>query len=62
MGGIARATPTGKIKELQQRLMTSNTNVAQAVQQLQSDGGKSSNMGFYVMILGYIAISYMFMS
>ena len=55
------ATPTGKIKELQDRLRTSNTTVAQAVQQLQSGDGKSSNnMGFYLMILGYIVISYMF--
>lgn len=62
-GGAAAiaATPTGKIKELQTRLRSSNTNVAQAVQQLKSEGsGKSSNMGFYVMILGYIAISYLF--
>ena len=59
--GAAGATPTGKIKELQERLKTSNSTVAQAVQQLQSDGsGKSSNMGFYLMILGYIVISYIF--
>lgn len=58
---LPRATPTGKLKELQDRLQSSNTNIAQAVQQLQNDGtpGKS-NMGFYLMILGYIAISYMF--
>lgn len=56
---LARATPTGKLRELQGRLQTSN-NVAQAVQQLKTDGGKSSNMGFYLMILGYIGISYMF--
>jgi hypothetical protein len=56
-----RATPTGKLKELQERLQNSDKNVAQAVQQLKSDGsGKSSNMGFYLMILGYIAISYLF--
>lgn len=57
--GFPRATPTGKIKELQSRLQHSNTNVAQAVNQLKTDG-KSSNMSFYLMILGYIAISYLF--
>jgi hypothetical protein len=61
-GPVPRATPTGKIKELQHRLQTSNTTVAEAVQQLKGDGGKSSNMGFYLMIVGYIAISYMFNS
>ena len=59
-GGVPTATPTGKLRELQDRLKTSNTNVAQAVQQLKSNGGSSSNMGFYLMILGYIVISYMF--
>jgi DnaJ domain len=58
-GAMPRATPTGKIKELQDRLQTSNTNVAQAVKNLKSDGS-SSNMGFYLMILGYIVISYVF--
>lgn len=58
---LARATPTGKIRELQDRLQTSNTNVAQAVRSLKSDGNKSSsNMGFYLMILGYIIVSYVF--
>jgi curved DNA-binding protein CbpA len=60
--GIPRATPTGKLKELQDRLRTSNTSVAQAVQQLKGDsaGSGQSNMGFYLMILGYIVVSYMF--
>mmetsp|Transcript_22045 Transcript_22045/g.32574 ORF Transcript_22045/g.32574 Transcript_22045/m.32574 type:complete len:356 (+) Transcript_22045:147-1214(+) len=58
---LPRATPTGKIRELQDRLQTSNTNVAQAVRSLKSDGNKSSNnMGFYLMILGYIVVSYVF--
>mmetsp|Transcript_25206 Transcript_25206/g.38230 ORF Transcript_25206/g.38230 Transcript_25206/m.38230 type:complete len:356 (-) Transcript_25206:55-1122(-) len=58
---LPRATPTGKIRELQDRLQTSNTNVAQAVRSLKSDGNKSSsNMGFYLMILGYIIVSYVF--
>mmetsp|Transcript_22402 Transcript_22402/g.32125 ORF Transcript_22402/g.32125 Transcript_22402/m.32125 type:complete len:354 (+) Transcript_22402:52-1113(+) len=62
-GPMARATPTGKLKELQDRLQTSNTNVAQAVKQLKNDGNKgSSSMGFYLMIIGYIVISYMFSS
>jgi hypothetical protein len=65
VGGAAplavRATPTGKLKELQDRLQHSNKSVAQAVQQLKSEGNKSSNnMGFYLMILGYIVVSYLF--
>jgi hypothetical protein len=61
-GGAAsavRATPTGKIRELQGRLQHSNANVAQAVQSLKTEG-QSSNLGFYGMILGYIVISYLF--
>lgn len=58
---VPRATPTGKIKELQSRLQSSNTSVAQAVQQLKSENS-SSNMSFYLMIVGYIAISYIFSS
>jgi curved DNA-binding protein CbpA len=62
VSGIPRATPTGKLKELQDRLRTSNATVAQAVQQLKGDSTKTgqSNMGFYLMILGYIVVSYMF--
>jgi len=59
-GPVPRATPTGKLKELQERLHTSNTNVAQAVKQLKGESTKSSSMGFYLMILGYIVISYLF--
>lgn len=59
-GGVAsKATPTGKIKELQERLQYSNANVAQAVQSLKTEN-KSSNLGFYGMIIGYIVISYLF--
>lgn len=57
---VVRATPTGKLKELQDRLKASNTHVASAVSQLKTDKQSSSNMGFYLMILGYIAISYVF--
>jgi hypothetical protein len=57
---MARATPTGKLKELQQRLQSSNTSVAQAVNQLKGEKSGSSNMGFYMMILGYIVVSYLF--
>lgn len=57
---VPRATATGKLKEMQGRLQTSNANVAQAVSQLKSDSDKSSNMGFYLMILGYIVIAYLF--
>jgi len=56
-----RALPTGKLKELQDKLRTSNTSVAQAVNQLKGDPKTAnSNMGFYIMILGYIFISYCF--
>jgi hypothetical protein len=58
MGGV-RATPTGKIRELQGRLQHSNANVAQAVASLKTES-QSSNFGFYGMILGYIVISYVF--
>lgn len=58
-GVAAKATPTGKIKELQERLQYSNANVAQAVQSLKTEQ-KSSNLGFYGMIIGYIVISYLF--
>lgn len=54
-----KVTPTGKIRELQDRLQYSNANVAQAVQSLQTES-KSSNLGFYGMIIGYIVISYVF--
>jgi curved DNA-binding protein CbpA len=57
-----RVTPTGKLKELQDRLRNSNTSVAQAVTQLKPDKSGSSNMGFYLMILGYIVVSYVFSS
>jgi hypothetical protein len=58
---VTRATPTGKLRELQDRLQSSNTSIAQAVQQLKNDGkSQSSNLGFYLMIIGYVAISYMF--
>lgn len=55
-----RATPTGKLSELQQRLQASNVNVAAAVNQLKSDKSSSSNMGFYLMIIAYIGVSYFF--
>jgi hypothetical protein len=57
---MPRATPTGKIRELQERLQASNSSVAQAVQNLKADKGSSSNLGFYGLILGYIVISYLF--
>eukprot|EP00560_Eucampia_antarctica_P004481 CAMPEP_0197831142 /NCGR_PEP_ID=MMETSP1437-20131217/7728_1 /TAXON_ID=49252 ORGANISM="Eucampia antarctica, Strain CCMP1452" /NCGR_SAMPLE_ID=MMETSP1437 /ASSEMBLY_ACC=CAM_ASM_001096 /LENGTH=360 /DNA_ID=CAMNT_0043433925 /DNA_START=237 /DNA_END=1319 /DNA_ORIENTATION=+ len=59
-GTIHRVTPTGKIKELQERLQTSNSNVTAAVNQLKGDGQKSNSLGFYAMIVGYIVISYLF--
>jgi len=60
-GGPRGATPTGKLKELQDRLHSSNATVARAVSDLKSDNkSSSSNMGFYAMIMGYILISYLF--
>ena len=59
-GSLPRATPTGKLRELQDRLQTSNNQVTQAVQSLKTDGNKSSNLGFYGLILGYIVLSYVF--
>lgn len=59
-GPLPKATPTGKIKELQERLQKSNTTVVQAVQELRGDSNKNSSLGFYAMILGYILISYIF--
>mmetsp|Transcript_28807 Transcript_28807/g.45376 ORF Transcript_28807/g.45376 Transcript_28807/m.45376 type:complete len:357 (-) Transcript_28807:31-1101(-) len=61
VGAAARATPTGKIKELQERLQVSNSTVQQAVGQLKSEKS-NSNFGFYAMILGYVAFSYIFSS
>jgi len=60
--GVAsmRATPTGKIKELQERLQASNTNVTQAVKDIKVDGNQNSSIGFYTMIAGYIVLSYLF--
>jgi len=55
-----QATPTGKIKELQDRLQVSNSSVVQAVKDIKSDGNKNSSMGFYAMIFGYILLSYLF--
>lgn len=54
-----RPTPTGKIRELQNRLQASDATVAQAVQSLKGEQ-QSSNLGFYGMIIGYIVISYLF--
>jgi len=55
-----RVTPTGKLKELQERLQQSNAN-ANALDQLKSGGNqKSQAWGFYTMIIGYVVISYIF--
>lgn len=58
-GPVARATPTGKLRELQDRLHASDATVVQAVTQLKSEKS-SSSYGFYAMILGYVALSYIF--
>lgn len=62
VSAMPRATPTGKIKELQDKLQASNATVQQAVSQLKSDNKGNSNFGFYAMILGYVAFSYIFNS
>merc|ERR1712232_1394793 len=51
-GTQPRMTPTGKLKELQDRLQSSNSTVQQAVSQLKTEKS-NSNFGFYAMILGY---------
>jgi hypothetical protein len=65
VGGVTMmrgATPTGKIRELQDRLQASNSTVQQAVTSLKSAEKSNSNFGFYAMILGYVAFSYIFSS
>lgn len=57
---LTSATPTGKIKELQDRLRASNTNVLKAAQNVQVDGNKNSSFGFYALIIGYVVMSYLF--
>lgn len=59
---MSRATPTGKLKELQERLRASNSTVQQAVGQLKLENKSNTNFGFYAMILGYVAFSYIFSS
>ena len=54
---LPRMTPTGKIKELQDRLQSSNSTVQQAVGQLKTEKS-NSNFGFYAMIIGYVVFSY----
>lgn len=54
------ATPTGKIRELQDKLRASNTNVLKAVKDVQGEGNKNSSLGFYALIVGYVAMSYLF--
>mmetsp|Transcript_16716 Transcript_16716/g.33276 ORF Transcript_16716/g.33276 Transcript_16716/m.33276 type:complete len:355 (+) Transcript_16716:104-1168(+) len=57
---VPQVTPTGKVKELQERLMVSNTKVSGAVADLQEKSTGKSNWGFYLMIAGYIAMNYIF--
>jgi len=58
--GAPRVTATGKLKELQDRLQTGNANVAEAVKSLKGDQTQNSQLGFYLMILGFVAMSYIF--
>jgi len=58
--GAPRVTATGKLKELQDRLQTGNANVAEAVKSLKGDQTQNSQLGFYMMILGFVAMSYIF--
>jgi len=60
MNSTVRATPTGKLKELEVRLKQSNANVANSVAALKTEGSKGSGMGFYLMIAGYIAVQFFF--
>jgi len=57
---LTGATPTGKIKELQERLRASNTNVVKAANVVKADGTKNTTMGFYTLIIGYVVMSYLF--
>jgi hypothetical protein len=57
---IIKATPTGKLKELEGKLQKNNTQVSQAVGALKNEGSKGSGLGFYALILGYIALTYFF--
>ena len=59
-GPLMGATPTGKIKELQERLQASNTHVAAAVKDIKTESSQNSSLGFYTLIIGYIAMSYFF--
>ena len=60
IGTPYRATPTGKIKGLQDRLRASHTSVTDAVKEIKMDGNKNSSIGIYTMIFGYILFSYLF--
>lgn len=57
---LHRATPTGKLKELQDRLKaTTQVSKASRISFPNKNTG-SSSLGFYFMIMGYIAVSYFF--
>jgi len=56
----SNSNPMGKIKELEERISVNNVHVAQAVTQLKQEGAGGSGYGFYLMIIGYIFISYIF--
>eukprot|EP00586_Coscinodiscus_wailesii_P023752 CAMPEP_0172498422 /NCGR_PEP_ID=MMETSP1066-20121228/113418_1 /TAXON_ID=671091 /ORGANISM="Coscinodiscus wailesii, Strain CCMP2513" /LENGTH=363 /DNA_ID=CAMNT_0013271699 /DNA_START=154 /DNA_END=1245 /DNA_ORIENTATION=+ len=58
-----KVTPTGKLKELSERMQANSQNVNQVVHQMKKDGSSgNSSLGFYAMILGYVAFSYIFNS
>ena len=57
---LLRATPTGKIREIQERLQSSNAHVVKAVSELKTDGKSSSSFGFYAFILAYVLFSFLF--
>ena len=57
---LQKATPTGKIREIQERLQSSNANVVKAVSDLKSEGKTSSSFGFYAFILAYVLFSFLF--
>jgi len=57
---LLKATPTGALKELERKLQRNESKVATAVTALKQEGEKGNGMGFYLMIVAYVGISYFF--
>jgi hypothetical protein len=58
--GDGVSTPAKALGAVEARMQADGASVAAAVSQLHNDGNKTSGMGFYVLIIAYIAISYAF--